>query len=128
MGYIYKISNIIDDRVYIGSTIRKRVEDRWDEHKNDLLNGKHANIHLQRFFYKYGFSFLIFSIIEEVENESILIREQHYLDVLKNKFNISTNSSAPTTGRHHSLDSINKISVSTSGENNHIYEKKDLNG
>ena len=38
MGVIYEISNSIDGRVYIGSTIN--LHKRWNEHKRNLLNNK----------------------------------------------------------------------------------------
>lgn len=122
MGYIYKISNVIDNRIYIGSTIS--IHRRWNEHKRKLLNGEHENIHLQRFVDKYGFDILTFEIIEEVENDIILIREQYYLDNNDNKFNISTKSSAPMFGKKHTIESLKKISIRSSGENNPMYGKK----
>jgi predicted GIY-YIG superfamily endonuclease len=33
MGYIYKISNIINNKLYIGMT-RYNIEHRWKEHKS----------------------------------------------------------------------------------------------
>ena len=35
--YIYKITNKINNKIYIGQTIRP-VEDRWKRHINDALN------------------------------------------------------------------------------------------
>ena len=35
--YIYKITNKINNKMYIGQTIRP-VEDRWKRHINDALN------------------------------------------------------------------------------------------
>ena len=121
MGYIYKISNTIDDRVYIGSTVN--LDKRWSEHKRDLLKNRHQNIHLQRFVNKYGLDCLSFNIIEEVDN-NILIREQFYLDNINNKFNIATNSSAPMMGKHHSKDSLEKIAIHSRGSNNPMFGKK----
>lgn len=34
MGFIYKISNDINDKVYIGKT-NFTIEDRWKEHLHD---------------------------------------------------------------------------------------------
>ena len=122
MGYVYKISNSIDERVYIGSTIY--LNERWLEHKRKLLKDKHENIHLQRFVNKYGLDCLSFNIIEEVNNDIVLIREQYYLDNIINKFNIAVNSSAPMMGKHHTKESLEKIAIRSRGNNNPMFGKK----
>ena len=66
MGVIYKISNNVDDRIYIGSTIN--LNKRWNEHKRKLLNHKHHNIHLQRFVDKYGLDSLNFNVLKTIQN------------------------------------------------------------
>ena len=87
MGYIYKISNNINSKVYIGST--KDLNKRWNDHKSSLIKNKHYNKHLQRFVNKYGIDTLTFSIIEKVDdNNNLLIREQIYIDMFLNKFTI----------------------------------------
>lgn len=121
MGYVYKISNSIDDRVYIGSTIY--LNKRWLEHKRKLSKDKHENIHLQRFVNKYGLECLSFDIIEEVNNDVVLIREQYYLNNIINKFNIAVNSSAPMMGKHHTKESLEKIAIHSRGVNNPMYGK-----
>ena len=43
MGYIYKIINDINDKIYIGQTIRT-IEERWKEHlkeSNGILFSNH---------------------------------------------------------------------------------------
>jgi len=122
MGFVYEISNTIDNRVYVGSTIN--LNKRWNEHKRDLLNNKHQNIHLQRFVNKYGLNVLIFNVLEKINNKNILIREQHYLNIIKNKFNIAENSSAPMMGKSHTEEAIKKISQHSAGSNNPMFGKK----
>jgi group I intron endonuclease len=122
MGVIYKISNSIDGRVYIGSTINPHK--RWNEHKRNLLNNKHQNNHLQHFVNKYGLDVLRFNVIEVVDNEITLIREQYYLDSISNKFNIANCASAPMLGKTHSNESLRKISERSSGLNNPMFGKK----
>lgn len=34
MPYIYKITNKINDKIYVGKTL-DTIENRWREHKND---------------------------------------------------------------------------------------------
>jgi len=123
VGYVYKISNIIDNRVYIGSTIN--LHKRWNEHKRDLLKNKHQNIHLQRFVNKYGLDKLNFSVIETVIDDNILLnREQYYMNITENKFNIAENSSAPMLGKTHTMSAIKKISSHSSGKSNPMFGKK----
>lgn len=122
MGFIYKISNIIDDRVYVGSTIN--LNKRWNEHKRDLIRNKHFNNRLQNFVNKYGINSLKFEVIEEISNDILLIREQYYIDKTKNKFNIANNSSAPMMGKSHSIEAIRKIAIHSKGSNNPMYGKK----
>jgi len=123
MGVIYEISNTINDRVYIGSSIN--YESRHKEHISDIKNKKHHNIHLQRFCDKYGVNTLEFNVIEVCDDDIILEREQVFIDIHKdNSFNISTTSSAPMTGKKHTNESKNKISIKTNGKNNPMFGTK----
>jgi len=122
MGVIYKISNLLDDRVYIGSTVDYNRRHR--EHINDLKNGNHHNIHLQRFFNKYGLDKLVFNIIEECDNNFLKETEQKYLNTGINLFNISKYASAPMMGRNHSKTFKEKMSNIMKGKNNPMYGKK----
>jgi group I intron endonuclease len=123
MGVIYKITNTIDDRVYIGSSIN--YERRHKEHINDIKNNKHHNIHLQRFCDKYGVNTLEFNVIEVCDNGVILEREQVFIDKHKNNsFNISDKSSAPMTGKKHTEESKIKMSCNNKGENNAMFGTK----
>jgi group I intron endonuclease len=39
MGFIYKITNTITNKCYIGETIKADPEKRWKEHKNTIKRG-----------------------------------------------------------------------------------------
>lgn len=65
--YIYKITNNIDNKCYIGQT--KNLKDRWCKHKSQLKHNKHENIYLQRAWNKYG--------EENFEFKSIILTEYY---------------------------------------------------
>jgi len=82
---IYKISNLISNKFYIGSSID--INRRWKEHKNDLKKNKHDNEYLQNSWNKYGEETFLFEIIEIVNDKNnLIIYEQKYLDDLKNNY------------------------------------------
>jgi len=104
---IYQIINKVNNKSYIGSS--SDINKRFRTHKRDLNKNNHHNIHLQRAWNKYNESGFIFSIIEECSKDSLLKREQYYLDNLKPEYNISLDSAAPMTNRKHSLETIEKF-------------------
>ena len=77
---VYKIVNMINGKIYIGST--KDFKDRWNRHLRQLRRGKHHSKHLQRAYDKYGENSFSFEIIEICAEEQRLEREQYYLDTL----------------------------------------------
>ena len=83
---IYVIKNIIDDKKYIGSA--KNLKKRWYEHKYTLKNNSHDNSYLQNAWNKYGANNFSFGILEEVEPQKLIEREQYYIDL----FNVCNKS------------------------------------
>jgi group I intron endonuclease len=59
---IYKITNLNDNKVYIGSSIN--VTKRQYKHFWMLRNNKHDNLHLQNSFNKFGESSFLFEVIQ----------------------------------------------------------------
>ena len=110
---IYKISNTIDNKIYIGSAYN--FKDRWASHRYELLNEKHPNTILQNFVCKYGIACLVFEIVEKCDSQFLLEREQFYLDTLKPEFNISKFASSFFKGMKHSEEAKDKIRKKNSG-------------
>lgn len=79
MTGIYKIHNITNDHIYIGSA--NNCATRKNGHLSDLRKNKHPNSYLQRAFNKYGEKSFIFSVIEETTKEALLEREQYWIDL-----------------------------------------------
>jgi group I intron endonuclease len=106
---IYCIANTVDNRVYIGST--KSFKTRLKEHKKKLNQNLHENRHLQNFYNKYGKETLSFYIVEVCELSSLLEREQHYLDLGSDLFNIAKIAGAPpSASRSWSYEEVLQIS------------------
>lgn len=87
---IYKITNIINGNIYIGSS--KNIHNREIQHFSDLRLRKHSNSHLQRAYNKYGKERFVFNIVERCKESQRLLREQWYLDNIINwdkDYNIS---------------------------------------
>jgi len=78
MEGIYKIENIINGKLYIGSSVN--IDKRIKRHKNDLIKNKHINCYLQREFNKYGIHSYIFECVELCNSDNLKILEQKYLD------------------------------------------------
>ena len=68
--WIYKITNIQNNKVYIGQTIRP-VKNRFNRHINDAMNNT-LNTHFARAIRKYGKENFIIEIIDEAKNQDEL--------------------------------------------------------
>lgn len=77
MGYIYKITNNINNKLYIGKTERS-IEERWGEHCRHA--SKYQNIPLYRAIQKYGKDNFVIEIIEECTKEMIDEREIFWIN------------------------------------------------
>lgn len=83
---IYKISNKINDRIYIGSSIKFNT--RYNQHKHHLIKGTHHNPPLQNHVNKYGFKSLVFEVIDKCNQQDLIKLEQYYIDKLNPYFNV----------------------------------------
>ena len=74
---IYKITNIINNKVYIGSAVD--IKNRFKTHKRLLKSNKHFNNHLQSSYNKYGIKYFIFETIEVTFQDIMLDRETYWI-------------------------------------------------
>ena len=86
MGYIYKITNTLNDKVYIGQTI-KTVQKRFTQHKNNSNKEYFSQIVLYKAFNKYGIENFICEEIEEVPNDKLDEREKYWIEYYNSYFN-----------------------------------------
>ncbi|MDZ4170602.1 MAG: GIY-YIG nuclease family protein [Methanobacteriaceae archaeon] len=116
-GYVYKIENIINGKVYIGQTTTK-PEKRERDHFYELRNNNHRNSHLQNSFNFHGESNFKFSVICWFNSKDELNRaEIHYMDsydaINRNKgYNIREGGD---NGKH-SKETRRKLSIAHQGK------------
>lgn len=78
MTGVYRITNTVTDRVYIGSAVD--VGHRMHQHKADLRGRKHINAYLQRSWDKHGEAMFVFEPLVECSIETRKEREQRFID------------------------------------------------
>lgn len=77
---IYKITNLIDGKVYIGQTVN--YNKRKKRHLSSLKNGNHHNEHLQRAFDKHGEDSFKIELIKKCNIEELDKLERYYIKEL----------------------------------------------
>lgn len=75
---VYKITNIVSGKVYVGSSLR--MEERWGTHKRELKKKTHYNDYFQKAWDKNGTSSFIFEVIEVCEPTNLIDQEQYYIE------------------------------------------------
>ena len=86
-GVIYKITNLLDGKFYIGSSTN--LIKRYYTHIFDIRTNKQTCTKLIRAVRKHKEENFKFEILEECAVDNLLEREQYYLDVLKPHYNIA---------------------------------------
>jgi group I intron endonuclease len=85
---IYKITNLINDKCYIGQSVE--IEKRWRSHikTSSTDYNKYYEYPLYRAFRKHGTNNFKFEILELVPNKKDLtIKEQHYYNIYNPTYN-----------------------------------------
>lgn len=83
--YIYKITNTLNNKVYIGQTIRT-VEARWERHKKDALSNR-LDTHFARALRKYPVEYFIVETIDCAQSQEELTQKEHYWILYYNSVN-----------------------------------------
>lgn len=76
MGFIYKVTNNFDDKIYIGLTTKSKAIERWYQHRylaRHLSNTDKSYLH--RAMASHGVDNFSFEIIEEVSDDLLSKRE-----------------------------------------------------
>ena len=67
MAYIYKITNQINNKIYIGKTENVNPNKRWSQHKSEFRKERSNHRALYKAMNKYGIENFSFEVIEETE-------------------------------------------------------------
>lgn len=85
-GIIYKITNKVNNKSYIGQT-RYTVEFRWKQHQH-----KKDNVYFHNAIHKYGVDNFLVEVLEECNIENLSSREIFYIakyDTFNNGYNLT---------------------------------------
>lgn len=112
--FIYKITNLINGKIYIGQTTRS-VKERWKGHRFHK-----GCIALNRAINKYGKdNFIIEEIYCSLEKEDLNKKEQYFIKyfncLVPEGYNISVGGNAPMLSRKHSKKAKDNISKKLKG-------------
>lgn len=95
MGYIYKITNISNHKMYIGQTTKVRPTDRFSQHKylsTHPEQEKYISV-LHAAMNKYGVDNFIFEIIQQIDNNLLNEKEifwiNYYNTIVPNGYNLT---------------------------------------
>lgn len=124
--FIYKITNIKNNKVYIGQVYNKSVNDRFERHKHDALNN--SNLYIHRAIRKHGINNFIVEQIDEAKSLDELNEKEKYWIKYYNStngkfgYNLTDGGDGGNTYKCKTDEELNeikrKISISNSGANN----------
>lgn len=84
MPYIYKITNKINGKLYIGKTSLSKIEERMAQHIRDSRKIRCEKRPLYDAFNKYGIENFVIEEIEKVDNDEIACeRERYWINKLR---------------------------------------------
>ena len=81
IAYIYKITNDINKKIYVGKTEHTNPELRWKEHLQDYKRRKNEKRPLYYAMRKYGVEHFHFEVVEETYNTEE--REKYWIEKLR---------------------------------------------
>jgi group I intron endonuclease len=115
MGFIYKITNKISKKCYIGETTEENPEERWKRHKYAISKGVGCPA-LRDAVVKYGLENFTFEVLIICFDENRYDHEKEYIkkynSVVPNGYNIlEGGAGGGFKGKHHTPEMIEKIAA-----------------
>jgi len=115
MGFIYKITNKISKKCYIGETTEENPEERWKRHKYAISKGVGCPA-LRDAVIKYGIENFTFEVLIICFDENRYDHEKEYIkkynSVVPNGYNIlEGGAGGGFKGKHHTPEMIEKIAA-----------------
>ena len=80
MAIIYKITNQINGKVYIGETLKDSIDIRWKEHKRDRTKRKNEKRPLYDAMNKYGIENFTIEEIDRCKAEEVQTYERYWIN------------------------------------------------
>lgn len=102
MGYIYKITNDVNNKIYIGLTTQT-IDIRWRKH---LENANYVDYYLYRAMRKYGIEHFHIEMVEKIDDEMLPEREQYWINFYDSYLNGYNMTRGGEGNRHYSKSTI----------------------
>ena len=119
---VYKITNLINNKVYIGSTTSS-FKERFRQHRKYLRGNYHHSNKLQNAWNKYGSENFIFEVVEVTDKSTARTREGYwiqYFDSFKNGYNVTLSVNGGVLGTKLTLEHKQRISKANIGNKNRL--------
>lgn len=99
MAYIYKITNKINGKIYIGKTM-KTPEERWKEHCQDSKKERAEKRPLYSAMNKYGIKNFSLEVVEKCSDDIVNDREVYWIEYYQS-FKYGYNATLGGDGKHY---------------------------
>jgi group I intron endonuclease len=125
---IYRITNLVTKKVYIGSTV-KQLNRRWASHITNLEKNKHHSPYLQSSWNKYGkenFQIDVVEICFDTTKEYVNEREQWWLEHYQSFYSdYGYNVNKKADRKTYTQNQKDKVALRKNPEGFLIYDNKD---
>ena len=106
--HIYKITNTVNNKVYIGQTVQTNPKMRWYAHLADARRGKKS--YLYDSIRKYGKESFVWEIIDFAGSiEELNVKEEYWLNYYKEQGIVVYNNREAGNNKTHSPESIERM-------------------
>ena len=114
--YIYCITNLVNDKKYVGQTIQSNPIKRWKQHQHQSKNSNHL---IHNAIRKYGSCNFKFEIIDQCVSTNELCEAEikwiFELDTFRNGYNMTLGGESVMLGLRHTEETKRKMSESQKG-------------